>query len=168
VGFANAVDRVVRGPDAPPRPAPPPAAQAAYAAPPAAAAAGANSPIDYIAKCFRLYVSGNGRARRAEFGWFVLFAFVATFVAVFIDAFAFGIDPYSGEANLLLFTSLALLGLICPLISAASRRAHDFGQAGWLAALTAIPYLGFVATLVFIFVPGQPGENKYGPSPKPA
>ena len=48
----------------------------------------------------------------------------------------------------------------------ANLRAHDFGQSGWLAILTAIPYLGFIASLVFIFIPGQPGQNQFGPNPK--
>jgi uncharacterized membrane protein YhaH (DUF805 family) len=63
-------------------------------------------------------------------------------------------------------SGLLALAAICPMVSVASRRAHDIGQSGWLAALTLIPYLGFIATLVFVFIPGQQGENKYGPDPK--
>src|SRR5262249_22788566 len=126
-----------------------------------------NSPFGYIAKCFRLYVNGAGRARRAEFGWFVLFTYIVAFVGVFIDIGASGVNPYTNTANdNYIITWIALLALFCPSIAAASRRAHDFGQSGWLAILCAIPYLGFLATLAFIFIGGQPGANQYGPNPK--
>ena len=88
------------------------------------------------------------------------------FAAGFTDALTWGVNPYTSMANSYVFTIIVGLALICPAIAVASRRAHDFGQSGWLAILTAIPYLGFIASLVFIFIPGQPGENQYGPNPK--
>lgn len=176
VRFAGAVATAVRGANAapaqaaaaPPQPAVPPPPQ--FAAQPTtqasqSPAADSASPLGYIMTCLRLYVNGNGRARRAEYGWFLLFTFVAGFVAAFLDAALFGINPYTGQVNYAL-TYAVSLALICPAVSAGSRRAHDIGQSGWLAALTVIPYLGLVAALVLVFIPGQPGDNKYGPNPK--
>lgn len=168
--FAGAVDAAVRGPDAAPRPAPqaPPAADSrASSRLHQASTPGreGGSPIGYISKCFRLFFNGTGRARRAEFGWFALAVFVALIIAAALDLEMFGYNPYTGQPNYVL-SGLLALAAICPMVSAASRRAHDIGQSGWLAALTLIPYLGFVATLAFVFIPGQPGENKYGPDPK--
>lgn len=174
--FAGAVDAAVRGPGAPPRPAaataPPPqpqpqAAPQTFASPlqqPQAAAAAA-SPIEYISKCFRLYLNGTGRARRAEYGWFLLFTFVAGFIAAALDVSLFGINPYTGQVNYAV-TWLVSLALVSPAVAVGSRRAHDIGQSGWLAALTVIPYLGFIAVIALALIPGQPGENKYGPDPK--
>ena len=182
--LAQAVYGAVRGADAPmpapqaapqqhyaPPPPPPPQAQPLYtqsAAPASGAPAGGEtlSPFGYIQKCFRLYVDGKGRARRAEYGWFFSFSFALAFVAGFTDALTSGVNPYTNMANSYIFTIIVFLALICPAIAVASRRAHDFGQSGWLAILTAIPYLGFIASLVFIFIPGQPGQNQYGPNPK--
>jgi uncharacterized membrane protein YhaH (DUF805 family) len=161
--FANAVHVAARGEPAPQ------AAQTAYAAPqPAAAAAGAGSPLDYIRRSLQRYADGKGRARRAEYGWFVVFLFVVGLVAGMLDVVLFGLDPYTGAANSYVITLLGLLALIVPAVAAASRRAHDFGQSGWLAALTVIPYVGFLAALVFIFIPGQAGPNAHGPDPKAA
>lgn len=129
---------------------------------------GALSPIGYIQKCLRLYVDGKGRARRAEYGWFFVFAFVTGFVAAILDILVGGIDPYTGQARSFIFVLIAGLALIAPTISAASRRAHDFGQSGWLAALVCIPYIGWIAALVFIFIPGATGPNQHGPDPKAA
>jgi uncharacterized membrane protein YhaH (DUF805 family) len=168
VRFANAVDAAVRGPNAAPRPVPqaPPRASAFASADTGTAGAEALSPIGYVFKCLRLYVNGNGRARRAELGWFVVFAFIVALIGASIDLSVFGLNTYTGAANSTLFTGLASLAMLCPLIAASSRRAHDFGQSGWLGALMAIPYLNLLALLAFIFIPGQSGENKYGPNPK--
>jgi len=175
--FSQAVHILAKGAAAPPPAAapayvaPPPAPQQqapAFSASPNAGAGSAEqlSPVGYIQKCLRLYFNGTGRARRAEYGWFIVFMFVAGIVAGLLDITMFGMDPYTGMANSYVFTGLVALVLIAPAVAAASRRAHDFGQSGWLAVLTVIPYLGFLAALVFIFIPGQPGANAHGPNPK--
>ncbi|MGD9967681.1 MAG: DUF805 domain-containing protein [Hyphomonadaceae bacterium] len=127
---------------------------------------GALSPIGYIQKCLRLYLDGRGRARRREYGWFFVFAFAVGVIAGILDALSAGVDPYTGVANSFVFVLIAGLALIAPTISVASRRAHDFGQSGWLAALVCIPYVGWIAALVFLFIPGQQGANPHGPDPK--
>ena len=179
--LAQAVYTAVRGADAPmpalqgaqqqQQYAPPPPPQPVYTPQNAAGASVATSgaefsPIVAIQKCLRLYADGRGRARRAEYGWFFTFSFALAFAAGFTDALIWGVNPYTSMANSYVFTIIVGLALICPAIAVASRRAHDFGQSGWLAILTAIPYLGFIASLVFIFIPGQTGENQYGPNPK--
>lgn len=179
VRFAQAAYRTARGGDAPPPPVTQ-QPQAAWSAPPAASgwndprptgahvssAAETLSPIGYFMKCLRLYVDGRGRARRAELGWFFVFAFVIGFAAAILDIAIFGLNPYTNLANSNAVTLIAGLLLICPTVAVAARRAHDFGQSGWLAALTVIPYLGWLIAIIFIFIPGQPGENQYGPNPK--
>lgn len=174
--FAQAVQAAVgAAPGASPQPAgagwqaqPAPQPAAAWSNPGASSAAAQLSPFGYIRKCLRLYADGKGRARRAEFGWFYLFAFCVGFVAAILDTMLFGIDPYTGVANTYVLTLIAGVALIAPTIAAASRRAHDFGQSGWLAALGVIPYLGGLVLLAFVFIPGQPGPNQHGPDPKAA
>src|SRR5262249_54781326 len=80
--FVGAVQRAVGAPSHPASPLPPPASFAPPAPPPSGSADEAQSlsPIGYIQKCFRLYVNAKGRARRAEFWWFVLFEFVAILI----------------------------------------------------------------------------------------
>ncbi len=120
------------------------------------------SPIGYIQKCLRLYVDGKGRARRAEYGWFVLFCLVVGIMAAIVDYTLSGGNPYATP----IVTYLAAFALIAPTVSGAARRAHDFGQSGWLAALVCVPYIGGLAALVFVFIPGQAAPNQYGPDPK--
>lgn len=163
----------VRGADAPPTPSPaasvaPAAPQFAYAAASPATAAEVLSPWGYVQKCLRMYFNGKGRARRSEFAWFGAFFAVVMTVASFGDVFRSGINPMTGMANSFLFTFTAWALLVCPFTSAAARRFHDIGQSGWIAALAPAPYVGALMGLILMFIPGQPGPNQFGASPKPA
>lgn len=172
VRFSRAAYSTARGSEAPP-----PQPQAAWSAPPAqgnwtspkpapAAPEGDLSPIGYVLKSLRLYADGKGRARRSELGWFLVFSFLVQLGAYMVDGATSGYDPNTGLAYSNTFAVLAYLALVAPSVAAASRRAHDFGQSGWLGALAGIPSFGFLAAAIFVFIPGQPGENQYGPNPK--
>jgi uncharacterized membrane protein YhaH (DUF805 family) len=166
--FSQAVHAAARDGAAVPPPAQP---QAAYTPPPPVYAPAANgdvetlSPIGYIQKCFRLYANGKGRARRAEFGWFVLFQALLAVLAMAIDFSLFGYNPYTGASNGYLVSWL-LLGLVPPGMAVTSRRLHDLNLTGWLAPLTLLPYVGWLAALALIFIPSKAGPNQYGPNPK--
>jgi uncharacterized membrane protein YhaH (DUF805 family) len=45
----------------------------------------------------------------------------------------------------------------------ASQRAHDFNTTGWLSLLILIPFVN----LIFLFIPGTDGENRFGKQPPP-
>jgi uncharacterized membrane protein YhaH (DUF805 family) len=124
------------------------------------------SAVALIQKCLRKYFDGKGRARRKQYAWFLVFFGVFMFIGSFADVMTSGINPMTGMANSFTFTILVWLALICPFVSATARRAHDFGQSGWLAAVAPIPYIGALVALVLAFIPGQPGDNQYGPDPK--
>lgn len=212
--FAQAVNAAVRSGAAPAPPqtqstfAPQPQAAAAWqatAAPAAATSAGWRghsahagdqiSPIDYIKKCFRLYFDGKGRARRAEYWWWVLFTVGVYFVTSIVDM-SFGFNQY-GQANSQVVSTLGGLVLLAPGVSVTARRFHDVGLSGWLVAaffgayffagmltgaggamgmasgdftmvgLGVIVMLGAgVAQLVITVMPSKPGANQYGPNPK--
>jgi len=169
--------------------APQPAPQAAYAPPPFAAAASGGveqlSPVGYVQKCFRLYFNGKGRARRAEYWWWILFTVALALVATLIDIMAFGFNSYTNQANTQVFNFIASLAVLAPSISVMSRRFHDVGLNGWLvaavfgayfvagmmmAAAMPIGAVLFGATvlvaLVVTIIPSRPGPNQYGPNPK--
>jgi uncharacterized membrane protein YhaH (DUF805 family) len=203
--FANAVHAAARDGAAAPQPAapsspyrPPPIAPSAPAYVAATPGGGVEtlSAIGYIQKCFRLYANGKGRARRAEYWWWVLFSFCVSIVATIIDG-AFGTNPYTGMANSQVISTVAGLALLSPGLAVTARRFHDVGLSGWLVAAFFIVYvisfgmigagaataqvsqdyamLGFgvllalaagVTQLVIVLIPGRPGENQYGPNPK--
>lgn len=181
--FASAVQAAVRGGAS----APPPKPQPAFAAPPQSmsTAASDTSPIAYVQKCLRMYFDGKGRARRAEYWWWTLFATVAAVIAYVVDGVLFGYNGFTGALNAQVVSTVASLGLAAPAISVMSRRLHDVGLSGWLAAAflgayavgsalaLEIPVLGAVlalagigAALVVALLPSAPGANQYGPNPK--
>lgn len=187
VRFSQAVHGAARGgapmPQAQPQPA--------YTPPPHANAAPGGveqlSPIGYVQKCFRLYADGKGRARRAEYWWWALFAFCLALVAYLLDAMAFGLNPNTSQPNTQAFYLIASLATLAPGISVLSRRFHDVGLNGWLVAgvfgtyiigagamAAAMPagavLVGVVllALLVVTIIPSRPGDNQYGPNPKGA
>lgn len=185
--FARVVEAIrnaTGGPSGPPNPAllrTPPRPAYTPAPSPAAADTGALSPIGYVQKCFRMYVNANGRARRAEYWWWVAFVLTLAIIAAVIDS---GMGAIPGEGPVGIIVSLALAA---PGICVGVRRLHDIGMSGWwfaaafaalivASALAAIPALALIGliillavavTMIFFLVKdSQPGDNKYGPNPK--
>ena len=198
VRFSQAAYRPARGADAAPPPPAAPPAQAAWSAPPPAASGWNDpravassapennlSPIGYIQKCWRLYLNGTGRARRAEYWWWTLGTVVISAVLYVADAALFGMDPYTQQPSTQALSGLFGLAVLAPSISVASRRFHDVGLSGWLvgafygalfvggllgAAMNPVGALiavvAIVAMLVILLLPSKAGENQYGPNPK--
>jgi hypothetical protein len=58
---------------------------------------------------------------------------------------------------------LAYAGMAVFHVWLGARRSRDFNVSGWLALLIFVP----LANLVFLFVPGTDGTNRFGPKPPP-
>ena len=148
---------------------------------------------DAIGEGFFNYANFNGRASRAEYWWWMLFAIAVVAVAAGIDLVAFPGWTLSP------FAMLAMLAAALPSLSVTVRRLHDCGQAGWWVLLAVVakvlfaagvvavlleqplhPWegmgtayvlvpLALIATLgailiVLVLRPGDEGNNRYGPN----
>lgn len=120
--------------------------------------------IDAVKSGFRNYARFSGRARRSEFWFWILFSFLVGIVASAIDN-ALGITTSTGSGP---FQGIVSLALLIPSLAMGWRRMHDTGKAGALYLLGIIPIVGTILIIVWAAQDSQPGENKYGPSPKPA
>ena len=118
---------------------------------------------------YQRYAEFEGRSRRMEYWSYTLFFIVIAFLLV-VPVLIMG-DGVSG----FLFVPVAIwiVGNIVPGIAVAVRRWHDLDQSGWFyllfAVLGAIPFIGAIAglaNLIWFFMQGTVGENKYGPDPK--
>ncbi len=127
--------------------------------------------LDKILRPWRHYADFSGRSTRTEYWLFV----IIFYVVLVLLAFAGGM--FSGAAQLddsgdsaftvaMIPMLLWVLASIIPGIAVMVRRLHDSDKSGWLYLLTIIPYLGFIFTLVFGFLPGTRGENSYGFDPR--
>lgn len=121
-----------------------------YQAPAAAVAdaGAATQPVNIFS------ISGRiGRARYIAYGFgiYLLFAFGVGIVAAAL-----------GERGQFLFyivwVALIIIGYMLTM-----QRAHDFNMSGWLALLMFVP----LANLIFLFIPGTDGANRFGPPTPP-
>ena len=120
------------------------APQSLTAASAGAAGVGPEGFMDLALQPLKKYATFQGRARRKEYWFFVLASYVLTVVAMFIHPALYG---------------LLSLGFLLPSIAAGVRRMHDTDRSGWWLLLP-------IANLVFLCLPGNPGANRFGPSPK--
>ncbi|MEQ1548181.1 MAG: DUF805 domain-containing protein [Chakrabartia sp.] len=145
------------------------------------------SPFDYMKMPLQRYADFSGRSRRMEYWMFFVGIIGASIVASIVDTvlgmntMIFGIyGPLS---------IIVTLGTIIPSLACGVRRLHDQNRSGWLMLLPIVPYalggalmasgnlamggpillVGAVCALVllvFMFLEGTSGDNKYGPDPK--
>ncbi|MEX2625971.1 MAG: DUF805 domain-containing protein [Ilumatobacteraceae bacterium] len=104
------------------------------------------------------YAKFDGRARRAEFWWFVL-ANLIVYVVLAILAGAV-------SAVFWVLYVVYALAMLVPSIAVAIRRLHDTGKSGWFLLISFIPVVGPIILLVFYVLDSTPGTNQYGTSEK--
>jgi uncharacterized membrane protein YhaH (DUF805 family) len=111
----------------------------------------------------RKYADFNGRARRSEYWFFILFTAIIGAVGGVLDAI-FGIRSgvYSGTGPI---QGLLQLALLVPTLAVGARRLHDTGRSGWWLLIGLIPVVGLIILIVF-FVQDSHPANQYGPNPK--
>jgi uncharacterized membrane protein YhaH (DUF805 family) len=110
---------------------------------------------DAVRSVLTRYADFSGRARRAEYWWFFLFAVLVALVAAVLD----------GIIGASVFSLLTALGLLVPNLAVSVRRLHDTDRSGWWLLLNLVPFGGIVL-LVFYCLEGQPHPNRFGPSSK--
>ena len=100
------------------------------------------------------YMKFDGRARRSEYWWFLLFIFVVALVLAVIDNFVLGMSLLGG---------LWSLGTLLPSLGVAIRRLHDLDKSGWWLLLAFVPLVGGLVLLYWFCQPGTSGDNQFGP-----
>ena len=118
---------------------------------------------DAVKICFSKYADFNGRARRSEFWWWVLFTFLLGIAASIIDA-VLGTTNSSGTG---LIGSITNLAVLLPSLAVGARRLHDTGRSGWWQLLWFAICIGWIFLIIWLVQDSQ-RDNTYGPSPKAA
>jgi uncharacterized membrane protein YhaH (DUF805 family) len=111
-----------------------------------------NSMIDWYLAALKKYATFQGRARRKEYWYFLLFSFVINVVLIMIDGV---MGTLSDDSGMGLLSSIYSIGIFLPSISAAVRRLHDTNHSGWWLWIPIIP-------LIFLVSDTKPENNEYG------
>ena len=151
------------------------------------------TPVDWAKRpIVEKYADFTGRAPRAEYWWYTLAIVVLALVLTIIESITGLKGMVFGMYGPL--TALLWLATIVPGIAVGVRRLHDTNRSGWWLLLF-VPYLIGVAMmaraaaghnlaaigslgllsllglalcivlLVFMVLPSNPGDNRYGPNP---
>lgn len=105
--------------------------------------------MNYYLAVLKKYVDFNGRARRSEYWYFVLFNIIFSIVLAVID----------GAMNIAILGTIYSLGVLLPSIAVAIRRMHDVNKSGWFCLIP-------IYNLILACTPGTIGTNEYGGDPK--
>jgi uncharacterized membrane protein YhaH (DUF805 family) len=126
---------------------PQPQAVNPYAAPKAAVADAATSEVQPV-KIF----SVSGRIGRARY--------IANIIGLYIvfGALVVGLSAVAGPLGAVLWIGYMVLAFMLTI-----QRCHDFNTSGWLSILVLVP----LVNLIFWFIPGTDGRNRWGPPTPP-
>ena len=119
--------------------------------------------MNWYFEVLKKYAVFNGRARRKEYWFFLLFNVIASMILGFADGMIGSINPESGMG---LLGGIYTLAVLVPGIAVTVRRLHDTGRSGWWILIGLIPLLGAIVLLIFMVQDSKPGENQYGENPK--
>ena len=112
--------------------------------------------LDFMLMPLKRYAEFGGRSRRKEFWFFFLFYVLGAFVLGIVDGIlglAGMVGPYGP------LTAIFYLGVFIPYLAVAIRSMHDQDRSGWWIICP-------IANIVFLFLEGTKGPNRFGPDPK--
>ena len=117
-------------------------------------------PINWFMKVVtQHYFDFNGRARRAEFWWYVLVVVIISVILNVVDSIA-----HLGG----ILGGLFSLAMLLPNLGVAVRRLHDINRSGWWILIAFVPLVGAILLIYWYAQPGTSGANQFGPDPKGA
>ena len=104
-----------------------------------------------------LFLSFEGRINRQPF-WICVLVFLAVNIVVgIVDMILGGTGVFSGIVSLV---------LIYPGIAVSAKRWHDRNKSAWWILISLVPIIGWIWALIETgFLPGTPGENRFGADP---
>lgn len=113
--------------------------------------------MEWYLEVLKKYAVFEGRSRRSEYWYFVLFNFI---ISIFLAV----VDGMLGTFGLL--QGIYCLAVLIPGLAVSVRRLHDTGRSGWWLLIAFVPIIGAIALIVFMALDGTPGENEFGQNPK--
>lgn len=107
-----------------------------------------------------LFTASGRRNRKSYFlfslGWFVL---------IIVAMVVLSLTAVGSEAMATILMLVAGIVLGIPGWMVGAQRCRDFGWTGWAILITIIPVVGIIFLFALYFIPGDVGDNRYGPDP---
>tara|TARA_B110000879_G_C10971539_1_gene431619 strand:- start:363 stop:701 length:339 start_codon:yes stop_codon:yes gene_type:complete len=100
---------------------------------------------------FENYVNFDGRARRSEYWYFILFNTIFSLI-------------FATVSSQLYF--VYVIAIILPSLAVAVRRLHDIGKSGVWLFISFVPIIGGIWLLVLLATQGDSDYNEFGSDPK--
>lgn len=113
--------------------------------------------LDLMLMPLKRFADFSGRSRRMEYWLFVLFVWIVIIILRAIEGMAGLTGMVGGVYGPL--TTIFYLAMLIPLIAVAVRRMHDQDRSGWWILVP-------IVNIVFLFIDGTRGPNRFGPDPK--
>jgi len=107
------------------------------------------------------YAQFDGRSRRSEYWYFVLFNLVVVVGLTLVDYAVYSVTGL----GLGLLRLVYGLGIFIPAVAVSIRRLHDTDRSAWWLLLAFVPLAG-LALLIFLVEDSNAGTNRYGQNPK--
>jgi len=131
--------------------------------------------MQWFVKCIKNYANFSGRARRKEYWMFYLIsqliglAIAIPYLITFFGSFDFATGDFNPSGAWIFFLLLLIvyaLFIILPQLAVAVRRLHDTGRSGGWWFIQFVPLIGTIWFIVLLALPGETGDNRFGPDPK--
>jgi uncharacterized membrane protein YhaH (DUF805 family) len=105
--------------------------------------------MNWYLAVLKKYAVFNGRARRSEYWYFVLFSTLISVALIILGALI----------HIEILDSLYSLAILVPSIAVGVRRMHDVNKSGWYLLIP-------IYNLILACTDGYNGPNEYGSDPK--
>lgn len=135
-----------------------------------------------VIQCYGNMLNFSGRARRAEFWWFMLWTVIAGAATggalgyyVFSDPTLMGDFQQAANTGALkpevaeqlryyagYYFAANLIFFWMPGLSVTIRRLHDTDRSGIWYFIQIVPFVGFIIFLILMCLPGTHGNNRFG------
>ena len=119
--------------------------------------------MNWYLEVLKKYAVFDGRARRKEYWYFILFNTIISIVLAIFDSL---IGSFSPKVGMGLLGGIYMLAVLVPGIGVSIRRLHDTNRSGWWLLIALIPFIGSIVLIVFLASDSKPEENQYGTNPK--
>lgn len=112
-----------------------------------------------VATVLQKYVVFSGRAQRAEYWYWTLFAVIVSICTSILDAVMFPAHEWSP------LNTVFSIATLLPALAVGVRRLHDVDRSAWWLLLWFVPVVGWIVLLVWATKRGSSGDNRFGPDP---